>query len=73
LPQEQDAPQASDFCPLHALLILLHQGIGLGQRLEAIVRVAQMVRDVRQHEAQAWAGQHCPGGPPGGDPLTDLR
>ena len=28
--------------------------------------------DVRQHGAQVWDEQRCPGGPPGGDPLADL-
>ena len=41
LPQEQDAPQATDFCFPVAFLMLLHQGVRLGQRLEAVCRVAQ--------------------------------
>ena len=28
--------------------------------------------DLRQHGAQVWDVQRCPGGPPGGDPLADL-
>jgi 5-methylcytosine-specific restriction endonuclease McrA len=48
LPQEQDTPQANDFRFPAAFLLLLHQGVGLGQRLEAVVRVAQVIRDVRQ-------------------------
>jgi hypothetical protein len=31
--------------------MLLHQRVGLGQRLETVFRVAQMVTDVRQHGA----------------------
>ena len=51
LPQEQDALEATDFCFPAAVLMLLDQGVGLGQRLEAVVRVAQVGRDVRQHSA----------------------
>jgi hypothetical protein len=36
LPQEQDAPEASDFRFPPAVLPLLHQGVSLGQRLEAV-------------------------------------
>ena len=32
--------------------MLLHQGVGLGQGLEAVVRVAQVGTDIRQHGAQ---------------------
>src|SRR5215211_5838031 len=53
-------------------LVLLHQGVGLGQRLEAIFRVAQVVSDLRQHNVKEWDEQRCPSGPPGGDPLVDL-
>src|SRR5207249_3744860 len=73
LPQEQDAPEARDFRFPKAFLMLLHQGVGLGQRLEAVFRVAQVVRDFRQHGAIVWDVLRCPGGPPGGDPLADLR
>ena len=52
--------------------MLLHQGVGLGQRLEAVFRVAQVDTDIRQQGAQVWDTQRCPGGPPGGDPLADL-
>ena len=38
-------------CLPAAVLMLLDQGVGLGQRLEAVVRVAQVGRDVRQHSA----------------------
>jgi hypothetical protein len=31
-----------------AFVMLLQQGVGLGQRLEAVCRVAQVVTDVRQ-------------------------
>ena len=41
LSQEHDAPQAIDFCFPPAFLMLLHVGVGLGQRLEAVCRVAQ--------------------------------
>ena len=50
LPQEQDAPEARDFRFPPAVLMLLHQGVGLSQRLEAIFRVAQVGRDFRQHD-----------------------
>ena len=46
--------------------------VGLGQRLEAIFRVAQVGSNVRQQGARAWDEHPCPGGPPGGDPLADL-
>ena len=47
LPQEQDAPKAMDFrCP-PAFLLLLYQGVGLGECLEAVFCVAQMVTDFR--------------------------
>ena len=72
LPQEQDAPEAIDFRFPVAFLMLLYQGVGFGQRLEAVFRVAQVVTDVRQHGAQVWDVQRCPSGPPGGDPLADL-
>jgi hypothetical protein len=52
--------------------MLLHQGVGLGQCLEAICRVAQVGRDVRQHGAIVWNEQRCPGSSVGGDPLADL-
>ncbi len=52
--------------------MLLHQGMGLGQCLEAVFCVAQVVRDFRQQGAQVWDGQRCPGGSPGGDPLAYL-
>jgi hypothetical protein len=48
LPQEQDAPEASAFRLTPAVLLLLHQGVGLGQRLEAVFYVAQMVTDFSQ-------------------------
>ena len=72
LPQEQDAPEAIDFRFPPAFLLLLHQGVGLGQRLEAVFRVAQVGRDLRQQGAKVWDDQRCPGGPQGGDPLADL-
>ena len=52
--------------------MLLYQGVGLGQRLEAVFRVAQVGRDVRQHGAQVWDEHRCPGGSVGGDPLAYL-
>ena len=72
LPQEQDAPEAIDFRLPPAFLLLLYQGVGLGQRLEAVFRVAQVGRDLRQQGAKVWDEQRCPGGPLGGDPLADL-
>jgi len=68
--QEQDALEARDFRFPVAFLVLLHQGVGLGQGLEAVCRVAQVARDVRQHGAKVWDIQRYPGGPPGGDPLA---
>jgi hypothetical protein len=41
-----------DFHFPHAFLILLHQGVGLGQRLKAVFRVTQMVTDFCQHSAK---------------------
>ena len=40
-----DAQEAMDFRFPVAFLVLLYQGLGLGQRLEAVFRVAQMVTD----------------------------
>src|SRR5262245_4526395 len=54
LPQEQDTPQATDFRFPVPFLMLLYQGVGLGQRLEAVFRVAQVVMYFRQHGAQVW-------------------
>jgi hypothetical protein len=39
LPQEQNAPEATDFCFPPAFLVLLYQGMGLGQRLKAVFQV----------------------------------
>src|SRR5262249_28300273 len=72
LPQEQDAPEATDFRFPVAFLVLLYQSIGFGQRLEAVCRMAEVVTDVRQHGAQVWDVQRRPVGPPGGEPLADL-
>jgi hypothetical protein len=52
--------------------MLLYQGVGLDQRLEAIFCVTQVGRDFRQHGAQVWDDHRCPGGPKGRDPLMDL-
>src|SRR5262249_39734934 len=72
LPQEQDAPEAIDFCFPPAFLILLHQGVRLGQRLEAVFRVAQVGRDVRQQDTKVRDAHCCSGVPKGSDPLADL-
>src|SRR5262245_42933604 len=69
LPQEQDAPQATDLRFPPAFLMLLHQSVGLGQRLEAIVRVAQVVTDFCQQGVKVWDAQYYPGSLPGSDPL----
>jgi hypothetical protein len=53
--------------------MLLYERVGLGQRLEAVCGVAQVVRDLCQQGAQVWDDQRCPGGPSGGDPLTYLN
>ena len=38
----------SNLCvTLPVFLVLLHQGVGLGQRLEAVVQMAQVGREVR--------------------------
>src|SRR5512132_2010 len=55
-----------------ALLVLLHQRVSVGQRLEALFRVAQLGCDVRQPGAKVWDEHRCPGGPEGGDPLAYL-
>ena len=52
--------------------MLLHQGVGLGQRLEALYRVAQVGSDVGQHSAIIWDEQSGPSGSVGGDPLAYL-
>src|SRR5215831_2288167 len=54
LPQEHDAAQATHFRFPEAFLVLLHQGVGLGQRLEAVFHVAQVGTDFRQQGAQVW-------------------
>jgi hypothetical protein len=72
LSQEQDAPQARDFRFPKAFLMLLYQGVGLGQHLEAIFRVVQMVRDFPQQGAKVWDEHHGPGSPHGSDPLAYL-
>jgi hypothetical protein len=61
-----------DFRFPEAFLVLLHQGVGLGQRLEAVCRVPQAGRDVRQQGAHVGDSQRCPGGPHGGEPLAEL-
>jgi hypothetical protein len=55
-----------------AFLLLLHQGMGRGQHLEAIFRVTLVGRDFRQNSVKPWDAQHCSGGLPGGNPLADL-
>src|SRR5262249_19108443 len=55
-----------------AFLMLLHQGVGLDQRLEAVRRVAQVGSGFRQHGVIVWNEHHCPGGLSGGDPLVCL-
>jgi hypothetical protein len=72
LPQEQDAPEAMDFRLPPAFLLLLYQGVGLGQCLEAVFYMAQVGRDLCQQGAKVWDEQRCPGGSVGGDPLADL-
>jgi hypothetical protein len=68
LPQEQDAPEATNFRFPPAFVMLLHQGVGLGQRLEALFRVAQVGSDVGQHGAIIGDEQSGPRGAVGGDP-----
>jgi hypothetical protein len=63
---------ASLVLPPVAFLMLLHQRVGLGQRLETVCRVAQVGSDVRQHGAHVWDMQRCPGGSLGSNPLTYL-
>lgn len=41
-----------------AFLILLHQGVGLGQRLEAVCYDAQVGSDLCQQGAEEW-DHHC--------------
>jgi hypothetical protein len=72
LPQKQDAPQATDFRFPPAFLVLLHQGVGLGQCLEAVFYVAQVGSNIRQHRTKVGNEQSCPSGLPRGDPLADL-
>ena len=60
LSQEQDASEATDFRFPPAFLMLLHQGVGLGQRLEAVFRVAQVVSDLRQHGAKVGTSSAVP-------------
>src|SRR5262249_29927881 len=72
LPQEQDAPEAMDFRLPPAFLLLLYQGVGLVQCLEAVFYMAQVGRDLCQQGAKVWDEQRCPGGTVGGDPMADL-
>ena len=60
--QKQDTLQATDFRFPPAFLMLLHQGVGLGQRLQALFRVAQMVVNFRQQVAKV--RQAVPAPPP---------
>src|SRR4029453_19324977 len=60
LPQEHDAPEAMDFRFPPAFLLLLHQGMGLGQRLEAVLRGAQVGTDVRQQGTKVWDVERLP-------------
>ncbi|HEY7491535.1 MAG TPA: hypothetical protein VIH59_10565 [Candidatus Tectomicrobia bacterium] len=71
LPQEQGAPEAMDFRFPLAFLMSLHQGMGLGQNLETVFRVAQVVTHSRQQDAPVWDVQRRPGGSVGGDLLAD--
>jgi hypothetical protein len=53
LPQEHDAPQAMDFRLPPAFLMLLHQGVGLGQRLEP-PHALPMCRLSETHSNYSW-------------------
>ena len=46
--------ETSDLLPTSVPHCLLHQGVGLGQGLEAVGGVAQVVSDLRQHGAKVW-------------------
>src|SRR5262245_47466371 len=50
--QEHDAPEATDFGFPPALFLLLYQGVGLSQRLEAVCRVAEVGRDIYYQGAE---------------------
>ena len=57
LPQEQDAPQARDFRFPKAFLMLLYQGVGLGQCLKTVFCVAQVGRSLsRSNNVTSWCG-----------------
>ena len=56
LPQEQDTPEAIDFRFPLTFLMLLHQGSGVSQRLEAIFYVAQVGMNIRQQGVIVWDG-----------------
>jgi hypothetical protein len=58
LPQEHDTPQARDFRFPSAFLELLHQSMGLGQRLDPVFGVAQGGRDVREQGTHL-RDDHC--------------
>src|SRR5215468_10448990 len=73
LMQKQDPPEAIALRFPPAFLMLLYQGVGFSQGLEALFRVAQVVSDVRQHGAKVCDKHYRPRGPQGGDPLADLR
>ena len=71
LPQEQDAAQAMDFRFPVAFLMLLDQGVSLGQRLEAVCRVAQVCRLPASQGPRVMTASACPStlpppSPPGG-------
>jgi hypothetical protein len=51
LPQEQDASEAVDFRFPDAFFMLIHQRVSLDQRLEAVFRMAQAIRNFRQQGA----------------------
>ena len=65
-------PAGEDFRFPPTFLLLLHQGVGLGQRLEAVFRVAEVGADVRQPGAKVWDEHAAPVARESSDPLADL-
>ena len=52
--------------------MLLHQGMGLGQRLEAVCPCGPGGHRRPPAQCKSMGLQRCPGGPKGGDPLAYL-
>ena len=71
LPQETP-PEAMDFCSHQRSSYCSTRVCASASAWRPSAVWPGVGTDVRQHGAKALDEQHCPGGPPGGNPLTDL-